>query len=65
VQFIDVWENRGAGAQYRIRVIPTQIFYAPSGKELERHEGFLSKEDILGRWKKLGFDFDMGVSPRK
>ncbi len=65
VQFVDVWENRAAGAQYGIRVIPTQIFYDPSGKELDRHEGFLSKEDILGQWKKLGFDFGAGVPPQK
>ena len=65
VYFIDVWENREAGAPYGIRVIPTQIFFDPSGKELWRHEGFLSKEDLLGQWKKLGFNFDAGVSPRK
>jgi thioredoxin 1 len=57
VRFIDVWENPGAGDQYGIRVIPTQVFYDPSGKELFRHEGFYSKEDILGKWKELGFDF--------
>ncbi len=57
VEFIDVWENPGAGRQYRINLIPTQIFFDPSGKELFRHEGFYSKEDILGKWKELGFDF--------
>ena len=57
VEFIDVWENPGAGRQYRINLIPTQIFFDPSGKELFRHEGFYSKEDILEKWKALGFDF--------
>ena len=55
VQFIDVWQNAEAGQKYGIRVIPTQIFFAPNGKELFRHEGFFSKEDILAKWKELGF----------
>jgi thioredoxin 1 len=54
VVFIDVWENKQAGEQYRIRVIPTQIFYDADGKELFRHEGFFAKEDILAKWKELG-----------
>ena len=28
------------------------------GKELFRHEGFYGKEDILGKWKELGFTFE-------
>lgn len=56
VVFIDVWENSGAGNEYRIRVIPTQIFFAPDGKELFRHEGFFSREDILAKWKELGHE---------
>jgi thioredoxin 1 len=54
VDFIDVWENPGAGEPYRIRVIPTQIFYDPAGKELFRHEGYFSKQDILAKWKEFG-----------
>jgi len=56
VEFIDVWEDRSAGGQYKIRVIPTQIFFDPSGKELFRHIGFMSKEDILSKWQELGFN---------
>jgi len=58
VKFVDVWEKPRAGEPYRIRIIPTQIFYDPSGKELFRHEGFMSREDILAKWKELGFDFE-------
>lgn len=57
VEFIDVWENPAAGQKYGVRVIPTQIFYGPDGKELFRHEGFFSKEDILGKWKEFGHTF--------
>ena len=37
-------------------MIPTQIFFDASGKELFRHVGFYGKEDILGKWKELGVD---------
>jgi thioredoxin 1 len=56
VDFIDVWKDESAGGRYAIRVIPTQIFFDGSGKELWRHEGFFSKEDILAKWKELGVD---------
>lgn len=61
VEFIDVWENPSAGNLYRIRMIPTQIFYDSSGKELFRHEGFYGREDILNKWKEL--DVDLGGAP--
>jgi len=54
VVFIDVWQDKSAGERYRIQTIPCQIFYDASGKELFRHEGFFSKEDILSKWKELG-----------
>ncbi|NUM36930.1 MAG: thioredoxin family protein [Candidatus Brocadiae bacterium] len=57
VVFIDVWKNAKESNKYGIRLIPTQIFFDASGKELFRHEGFFSKEDILNKWKELGIDF--------
>ena len=60
VDVYDVWENRNIGKQFGIRMIPTQIFYVPAGKELWRHEGFMSKEDILAKWKELGVDLEGG-----
>ena len=56
VVFIDVWQDRSAGEKYGIQLIPTQIFYDSSGKELFRHEGFFAKEDILAKWKELGVE---------
>ena len=58
VDFIDVWKNPEAGQQYGIRVIPTQIFFGADGKELARHEGFISREDILAKWKELGVNLE-------
>lgn len=57
VVFIDVWKDPDAANPYRIRVIPTQIFYGADGKELFRHEGFYSREQILGKWRELGYAF--------
>jgi thioredoxin 1 len=58
VLVLDVWQNPDEGSNYKIRVIPTQIFFAPDGKELFRHEGFYSREDILKKWKELGYDLE-------
>jgi len=58
VQFIDVWENPESGKEYGINLIPTQIFYDAEGKELFRHEGFFSKEDILSKLKEFGVELE-------
>lgn len=60
IESIDVWKNPDAARQYGIRVIPTQIFYDASGRELFRHVGFFPKEDILAKWKELGVRLDEG-----
>jgi thioredoxin 1 len=62
VDFIDVWKNPDEGPKYNIKLIPTQIFYDASGKERFRHEGFISKEDILAKWKELGVDLTSPAS---
>jgi thioredoxin 1 len=56
VEFIDVWKNPDEAPKYGIKVIPTQIFFNASGKELFRHEGFISKEDILAKWQEFGVE---------
>jgi thioredoxin 1 len=58
VLFIDVWKNPEEAERYGIQLIPTQIFFDSDGKELFRNQGFFSREDILAKWKDLGFDFD-------
>ncbi len=57
VEFIDVWKMPEEAGLYGVRMIPTQIFYGPDGKELFRHSGFIAKEDILAKWLELGYDF--------
>jgi len=58
IEFIDVWKNPDAGKKFAIQMIPTQIFFDPTGKELFRHEGFYAKKDILAKWKELGINFE-------
>jgi thioredoxin 1 len=59
--FLDVWQNPDAGKAYGIGMIPTQIFYDGTGRELFRHEGFFSRQEILDTWKRLGFSFEGGA----
>ncbi|MGD0650904.1 MAG: thioredoxin family protein [Verrucomicrobiia bacterium] len=63
VEFIDVWENPNAAKQYKIDLIPTQIFYSDSGKELFRHVGFYGRDDILAKWKELSIDLSPKPAP--
>ena len=58
VVFIDVWKDRDAAREYGVSVIPTQVFLDADGKELFRHQGFMSREDILAKWAELGYEFD-------
>jgi thioredoxin 1 len=62
VEFIDVWKDPKPGKAYKIKLIPTQIFFDASGKERFRHEGFFGKEDILAKWKELGVDLKAKAS---
>jgi len=57
VRMLDVLEDPETD-KYKVGLIPLQVFEAPGGKELFRHEGFMSREDILAKWKALGYDLD-------
>jgi thioredoxin 1 len=39
--------------QYKIMLIPTQVFLDASGKEVDRHVGALTKEEVLKKLKEL------------
>jgi thioredoxin 1 len=54
IVFIDVWEHREQASRFKIRVIPTQIFYDKDSKEVYRHVGFMSEKEIVRQLKKLG-----------
>lgn len=46
IVFYDVWKDPAPARQYRIRVIPTQVFLDEKGAEFFRHEGYYPKEEI-------------------
>lgn len=54
VLFNDVWKDDVLARDYRIQMIPTQIFFNAAGKEVKRHMGFMDKADILKELKALG-----------
>jgi thioredoxin 1 len=62
VVFFDVWKDRAKGQEYAIQLIPTQIFFDATGKEVYRHEGFISKKEILSKWAELGISL---IAPAK
>ena len=55
VEFVNLAQDPKGGRRYGVRIIPTQIFIDSSGQEVFRHVGFYSKEDILAKFKELGF----------
>ena len=65
IKFIDVGENPDAIKKYGIRAIPFQVFYDASGKEVKRHYGYMSKEEILDAFKELGLELKKGPGQKK
>ncbi|MCF7832668.1 MAG: thioredoxin family protein [Candidatus Marinimicrobia bacterium] len=54
-------ENREIAMENQIQYIPTQIFYDENGKQLFRHVGFFSKQQILDKWIELGYEMSQKV----
>ncbi|MFH0888696.1 MAG: thioredoxin family protein [Planctomycetota bacterium] len=50
----DIDEYSDLTTQYGIQMIPTQLFFDKSGKEVMRHEGFFPKEEIVAKLEELG-----------
>jgi thioredoxin 1 len=54
VKVIDLRDEPQAANQYRIRLIPTQIFFDYQGQEVFRHEGFMDKQAIEAKFAEMG-----------
>ena len=54
IKIIEVHKEREMTEANRIRLIPTQVFYDSNNKEVFRHEGFISKDDIKKIFQKMG-----------
>jgi thioredoxin 1 len=56
IAYHDVQKDYPAVQKYGISAIPAQIFYNKDGQVLARHEGTLSKDEIIAKWKELGIE---------
>jgi len=54
VLFIDVSKDSAAADRFKVRMIPTQIFFDAKGKEVKRHVGFMDKAGIVRELKGAG-----------
>ena len=54
ILFIDVRADQTTAQKFRVQMLPTQIFINPQGKEIQRHTGFMDKEDIVKGLKSAG-----------
>ncbi len=61
VEYHDVWKDPEPGHRFGIRTIPTTIFFGPDGEELLRRQGYLSEEDIVNKWRELGYPLKKGT----
>jgi len=54
VLIIDVRNNQKLASDYQIQVIPTVVFFDPAGKEISRHQGFMSEDKVKEQLAKMG-----------
>lgn len=54
VVIVEYYHNLNLADKYAVSSIPTQILFDAQGKELMRHEGFWSKEEMISEIRKLG-----------
>ena len=55
VRMVYVDKEKELFPQYKIMLIPTQVFLDAAGKEVDRHIGALSKEEVIKKLKELKF----------
>ncbi len=54
VLIIEIQKNQQLAADYQIQVMPTVVFIDKTGKEVFRHQGFMSEEKIKEQLSKMG-----------
>lgn len=54
IRILDIDQERELTEKNRIMMIPTQIFYDTTGKEVFRHVGFFEKDSLKAHLKALG-----------
>ncbi len=63
VEFINSHDNPDAAETLGIRAIPTQLFFAPDGRELYRHTGVIRSEAVVAKWAELGYPLVAKAAP--
>ena len=53
ITFIDIKEDKDAAHDYKITLIPTQVFFDTAGQEVYRHIGFFPADSISWHLDKL------------
>ena len=51
---VDMDANKDLVRNFQIRMMPTQVFLAPDGKEFTRNEGTLERDQIMQVFTKMG-----------
>ncbi len=64
IHYYDMHKHENVEEKFDIRIVPTQVFYASDGRELFRHEGYISDQNILKQWQELGYEVQPREEPR-
>jgi hypothetical protein len=51
---VDMDANKSLVRDFKIRMMPTQIFLSPDGKEFFRNEGVLERDSIVQVFSRMG-----------
>jgi thioredoxin 1 len=66
VTTVDMDANADLVRAFRIRLMPTQVFLAPDGKEFFRNEGILEREQIVQIFARMGLPAPQyGAAPQR
>ncbi len=56
IVFINLLEDPEQQYVYKLKALPTQIFFDKEGKEVYRHTGFMSEKAITAQLNKMGVE---------
>jgi thioredoxin 1 len=54
--FINLLDDPEQQYRFKLKALPTQIFFNPEGKEVYRHTGFMSEKAIIQQMNKMGVE---------
>ena len=56
IAFINLLDDPEQQYRFRLKALPTQIFFNPEGEEVFRHTGFMAEEAIVEQLGKMGVE---------